>query len=354
MPIYKLQGKKIIELQHTTFSEEKIKEAQDLQQFIINSIETIEKNLFVLSSEFGDWEDSKRRIDILCLDKNANLVVVELKRTEDGGHMELQSIRYAAMVTNMTFEKAVKAFQHYIEKNNIDIENPEEAILNFLEWDEINEEKFANDVRIILVSADFSKEITTSVLWLIERDIDIKCIRIKPQKDGTDLYFDIQQIIPLPEATDYQVKFKEKAAEQRQARRETNRDYSRFSVNINGLYETSLNKRQTMHLVIRKSVEYGINPQELMKITGEKRWIWVEKECRSKEDFEKEEIRNVKNNYNDSKWFNKDDELLVYHGRTYAFSNQQGKETYDLVKKIFDTYPQLNGSIELAESSSDP
>ena len=51
MPIYKLKGQKIIELQHTTFSEEKIKEAQDLQKFIINSIDTIEKDLFVLSSD---------------------------------------------------------------------------------------------------------------------------------------------------------------------------------------------------------------------------------------------------------------------------------------------------------------
>ena len=39
----------------------------------------------VIGEEFGDWEDSKRRIDLLCLDKQANLVVVEIKRTEDGG-----------------------------------------------------------------------------------------------------------------------------------------------------------------------------------------------------------------------------------------------------------------------------
>ena len=70
MPIYKLEGQKIVELQQTTFSNERIDEARDLQKFIINSIETVEKNLFVLSSEFGDWEDSKRRIDILCLDKD--------------------------------------------------------------------------------------------------------------------------------------------------------------------------------------------------------------------------------------------------------------------------------------------
>lgn len=345
MPIYKLDGQKIIELQQTTFSNERIDEARDLQKIIINSIETVEKNLFVISSEFGDWEDSKRRIDILCLDKDANLVVVELKRTEDGGHMELQSIRYAAMVANMTFDKAVKAFQYYIEKNHLEIQNAQEAILSFLEWDDINEEEFANDVRIILVSADFSKEITTSVLWLIERDIDIKCIRIKPQKDGSDLYFDIQQIIPLPETTDYQVKLREKAAEQRQARRESSRDYSRFDVTINGINKFNLNKRQTMYLAISESVKYGISPQDLMILTGEKGWIWVEKECFTRQDFEACEIQNVRS-YDPSRWFNEDNEFLVFNGKTYAFSNQHGKGTFDLVKNIFTKHPELQGEIK--------
>ena len=344
MPIFKLEGKKIVKLSQTTFSIERIDEARDLQKFIINSIEAIEKNLLVLSSEFGNWEESKRRIDILCIDKKANLVVVELKRTEDGGHMELQSIRYAAMVANMTFEKAVEAFQQYIDKNNLEIENPQATILNFLEWDDIKEEEFANDVRIILVSSDFSKEITTSVLWLIERDIDIKCIRIKPQKDGSNLYLDIQQIIPLPETADYQIKLKEKVAEQRQARRENSRDYSKFNITINGREEINLNKRQTMLYVITECVNFGINPHELMKLTGAKRWIWVNKECNTKQEFESEEIINVKN-YDSSRWFNEGDELIVYEGKTYAFSNQHGKDTYNLAVSIFNQHLELNGEI---------
>lgn len=97
------------------------------------------------------------------------------------------------MVSNMTFDKAVKAYQSYVTKNNIPLTTTaEDAILNFLEWDEVNNDNFAHDVRIILVSADFSKEITTTVLWLQNSNIDITCIRIKPQKDGDNVYIDIQ------------------------------------------------------------------------------------------------------------------------------------------------------------------
>ena len=157
MAIYKLQNEKIIELQKTTFATEKIDERNDLQKYFLNSIDVIEPDLFVVANEFNDWQDSRRSIDILCIDKDANLVVIELKKTEDGGHMELQSIRYAAMISNMTFSKAVRAYKKYTEKHGLEIENPEEEILHFLEWDEPREEQFGQDIRIILVSANFSK-----------------------------------------------------------------------------------------------------------------------------------------------------------------------------------------------------
>jgi hypothetical protein len=36
------------------------------------------------------------------------LEVTALKRTEDGGHMELQALRHAAMVSTMTFDQLVE------------------------------------------------------------------------------------------------------------------------------------------------------------------------------------------------------------------------------------------------------
>jgi hypothetical protein len=72
-------------------------------------------DVLVISEEFGEWEDSKRRIDLLGMDREAHLVVIELKRDEEGGHMELQAIRYAAMVSRMTFQRAVKTYQTFLD-----------------------------------------------------------------------------------------------------------------------------------------------------------------------------------------------------------------------------------------------
>ena len=230
MAIFKIEGDKFKELDKTTFHIEKLYEVQDLQKYISNSIEIIDSGLLVIQTEFSDWQISRRSIDILCVDEDANLVVVELKRTEDGGHMELQSIRYASMVSNMTFEATVKTYEKYLKKINQE-KNAEEEILNFLGWEGNTEDEFNQEVRIILVSANFSKELTTSILWLNEKQgIDIRCIRVKPQKDGDSLYFDIQQIIPLPETAEYQVKLKEKVAEERSLRLESKRAKSIFKL----------------------------------------------------------------------------------------------------------------------------
>ena len=109
MPLYQVNSGRLTALPPTTFVAQKVMERRDLQQLLLADISVLGDEMMVIGEEFGDWEDSKRRIDLLCLDKQANLVVVEIKRTEDGGHMELQAIRYAAMVASMTLERAIAA-----------------------------------------------------------------------------------------------------------------------------------------------------------------------------------------------------------------------------------------------------
>ena len=210
MPLFEIKDNRFDRISSSTFQDMGIKEREDLQRLLKNDISVISKDLLVISEEFGDWEGSNRRIDLLAVDQEANLVVIELKRTNDGGHMELQALRYAAMISTMTFQQACTTFEKYIQKNNL-TQNASEVLTDFFGWEEPEEEKFGNDVKIILISADFSIEITTSVLWLIDRGIDIKCFRIIPHNFSGHILVDIQQIIPLPEAESFQIKVRDKS-----------------------------------------------------------------------------------------------------------------------------------------------
>jgi hypothetical protein len=170
----------------------------------------ISDDLLVLAEEFSQWEDSCRRVDLLAVDRNGELVVIELKRSEDGGHMDLQSLRYAAMISTMTFQQAVAAHAKFLGDPTA-THDAQVAILDFLGWSEPSED-FGKSVRIILVS-DFSKELTTAVLWLNDNGLDIRCVRMRPYNLQQRTLLEVDQLIPLREAQEYTVRLKEKQEE---------------------------------------------------------------------------------------------------------------------------------------------
>lgn len=223
MPDYRLTKDAIIELPKATYAERGVKERADLQRLLKANIGVVApppSDVLVISEEFGEWEDSKRRIDLLGIDRDASLVVIELKRDDEGGHMELQAIRYAAMVSRMTFQRAVKAYQAYLDKSGAG-GDARSAILEFLRTSEPPRDDAVLDVRIVLVAADFAKELTTAVLWLNEWELDIWCVKVKPYSDGDGTILEVQQVVPLPEAAEYQVSIREEAISRRELARES-------------------------------------------------------------------------------------------------------------------------------------
>jgi hypothetical protein len=212
MSLYRITTDKLEPVSRTTFAAESLLERKDLQRLLRRDITPIADDLMVIAEEYGDWEDSNRRIDLLCLSKDAGLVVVEIKRTEDGGHMELQAIRYAAMVSAMTLDQVIQA--HARTKGG-EMDAARSEILDFLQLDSEEEAELTGEVRIVLVSADFSTEVTTAVLWLNRQGLDITCVRLRPYRMGNDVLIDSTQIIPLPESTDYEVKIRAQEKEKK-------------------------------------------------------------------------------------------------------------------------------------------
>jgi hypothetical protein len=180
------EGNKLQTVQPSSFAGEQWLERQHLQPLLRDNPEAIDPELFIISEEFSNWEGSARRVDLLGLDRESNLVVIELKRVEEGGHMELQSIRYAAMLSAMDFEAVVRAHEAFLTKQGKDMSGARQSLRDFLELDDTEEAAISSTPRIILVAPSFSREITTTVLWLND------------------------QGIPLPSASDYQIKIREK------------------------------------------------------------------------------------------------------------------------------------------------
>lgn len=213
MAIYRMVGNKedLTQVPVTSFGQTGVLERQDLQRILRGKPEILEDGLFILSEEFSNWQGSGRSIDLLALDQTGRLVVVELKRGETGEHMDLQAIRYAAMVSTMTPRQAIDAHQAYLDKRGID-GNAEELINNHLE--NLDAQGFPiGQPRIVLVSEGFSPELTTCVLWLNRNGLDVTCIRMQPYRNESELLIETSQVIPLPEAADYLVRIRDKESE---------------------------------------------------------------------------------------------------------------------------------------------
>jgi len=357
MPIYEFDHRKIRPLAKTTFGQAKLREQSDLQRLLRENIEVIAPDTLVIAKEFGVWDGSRRRIDLLGLDREAKLVVIELKRTEDGGHMELQAIRYAAMVSTMTFDKAVDVFNEYLVQIGKDGIHARTEILNFLRWDEPDEDAFAQDVRLVLASAEFSRELTTSVLWLIEHNIDISCVRLRPYDlDGRTLV-DVQQIIPLSEAAEYQVQVREKAWKRRESR-PTNSRRTKYDITVGEQMFRGESKGRAIYRIFRHLVENDIDPEEVARHCGplaNRALMSVDGEV-GQGDFMRlaHETRNARGYaFDPIRWFCNDGDLVRTRGRTYAFSTQWGDPGWsEAMKELRDAFPTHR--IEFSPSDRSP
>jgi hypothetical protein len=217
MPFFEFTDNELVPIGQRTLQDQSIWERRDLQKVLRKSLRELLPEVLILAEEFCDWDDSKRRIDLLGIDRDANLVVIELKRGETGSYMELQAIRYAAMVSTMTFDQAVSAFAS--SDSDFDEPSARTKLLEFLSWDEPNEDDFAQDVRLVLFSEDFAKELSSSILWLNGKGLDITCFKMSCFEVAGKTLLDFQQIIPLKEAEEYQVKVREKQQKEQSSRK---------------------------------------------------------------------------------------------------------------------------------------
>jgi hypothetical protein len=348
MPIYRIDSNKIIPIERTTFAQQGLRERHDLQSLLKSQIDVISPDTLIVAEEFGEWEDSRRRIDLLGIDKGANLVVIELKRTEDGGHMELQAIRYAAMISTLTFDKLVTIYERYLSDNNIE-QDATESLLEFLDWNEPDEEQFGQEVKIVLASAEFSKELTTSVMWLNDFGLDIRCVRMHPYTSDGQTFIDVQTVIPIPEVADYQVRIREKKQKERESRKSA-RDFTKYDVSIAGQKYPAQSKRWMMFQMVSGVLRNGGTPQQVMEaIPWRKNRLFEVFDGKLSSEQVYEQI--MKNDVGGTiprakRFFCNEGEVFHVDDKTYVLTNQWGNRSLEAADSLDKMFPNLNINIQ--------
>jgi hypothetical protein len=245
VPLFEMTPESLAAVPTTTFAAEQVLERADLQRLLRTNIQVITDGVLVVSEEFSAFADARRRIDLLGVDRDGRLVVFELKRTTDGGHVELQALRYAAMVSAMTFDELVQHYERYLGQ----VPAVDEARDRLAAWlDDVGGEEaiLSREVRIVLVAAGFDIEITTTVLWLTDvYGLDIRCVRLTPYRVDNRLLLDVLQVIPLPEASELTVRFRRRESQVR-AVRQDNRDWTPYIITTPAGRSDPLRKRQAI------------------------------------------------------------------------------------------------------------
>lgn len=191
-----VNNKILVELKPAGFSELGLRERFDIQEWIEKTPTILGEDLLVIGKEV--ILPSGKRLDLLCLDKEAALVVVELKRDDSGTSVEWQAIKYASYCSNFLPEEIFKQYATYMDKTEI------EVVKSIEEFIDVDIESLNSNQRIILASKEFNSEVISAVLWLREFGVDIQCTRLAPYLDSNgELFIKPETIIPLPEAKDY-------------------------------------------------------------------------------------------------------------------------------------------------------
>lgn len=350
------RSKKLAPLEKTTYQKQGLKEPDFLHPILKNSIgkgHGILDDCMVVAEEFDEWNASSRSVDLLAVDREANLVVIEVKRSKGSGHTdhaELQAIRYAAMISKITFDKIVEVRQKFMKDNGI-VGNARSDILKFFGWSAVDENLFGQKVKIVIAASEFSDELATSVMWLRNTcNLDIKCMKMEPWLHNRRLLIDTDIVIPAAETAVFDFKSDEKKQKERQST--SNKDHSRYDVSVNGKkYGKKMHKNKTVHTLIKVLVnKHKCLPHDIDSATTKNLFFIIPEEMNAADAYNYI-ADNVSENRAGRFYCNQDDDIFRHGGKTYLVTNGwELAALEDVLEELKEKYPSI--SIEVVKSDA--
>ena len=243
-------------LDEKRFGDLAIREREHLQEWLAEMPSALGEELLIIQKEFDGFDETRERLDLLALDKTGQLVVIENKLDDSGRDVVWQALKYVAYCSSLTKSQIVEITQAYLDRHKGG-GDARAMIAEFLDEEDIDEVVLnaGNAQRLIFVAAHFRKEVTSPVLWLISHGISAQCFKVTPYAFGEELFLDVQQIIPAPEAKEFMIGISSKESEEKavagskKARHALRRDF----------WELCLDTLQTRGITLFQNVSPGDN-----------------------------------------------------------------------------------------------
>jgi hypothetical protein len=220
-------------VREVNFSDHRFRERYDIQEWIEKTPSILGERLLIIAKEKTCFAGTKERPDLIAIDKDGNVVIVELKRDDSGGEVHWQAIKYASYWSRFSISDILRVFADYLtnqrqveEREEVDEEYAKQEIIDFIDQDTLDNVNTRQ--RIVLVSHRYSKEVISAVDWLFENyGTDIRCVQLIPyfDEDRETYYLQSNVLLPVAGIDEYLVKpFSGKTASVKSSRGSKNDD----------------------------------------------------------------------------------------------------------------------------------
>lgn len=258
MYIINKETNRIEKIEPTTFKQLGFKERDHLQEWIANHPTCLNEELLVIQKEFDGFNDTSERLDLLAIDKQGNLVIIENKLDNTGRDVTWQVLKYASYCSTLNGSQIISIYNQYLNKLGIQ-DDAQNLLEEFLETDDFRERlNIGNSQRIVMIAGEFRKEVTSSVLWLLNYGLRIQCFKATPYKLGEQLFLNLEQIIPIKEAEDFVISMAKKSREEAGVQEELKERHvvrKKFWTS----YITEINKVTNLYQNISPSISHWIS-----------------------------------------------------------------------------------------------
>jgi hypothetical protein len=201
--VFTVNGAEAVAAKPIGLAEAGLRERQHLQEWVIAHPKVLGPAVMIVAFEFGSWigqsgGTERDRLDVLALDSDGQLIVVELKRDKAPDAVEMQALKYAALVSRFTREDLDRVHARYCTATSGIETSVEDAAARLDAFAEITEETLRIP-KVILMATEFPPTVTATVVFLHQQlGLDVRLMVFQAYETANDILVTVSQHYPPP------------------------------------------------------------------------------------------------------------------------------------------------------------